>query len=544
MIINKIVSVLLLLSTVLATLSLFACHKYKASSEFVIPDEFDTSKDYEITFWAKNEQNDAQVAVYEKIIEEFESIYPNIDVKIEHFTDYTLIYQKALTNMLTNDLPNVCITYPDHIATYLKRENVVVPLDELILDEKYGLGGSMVKFDAPRADEIIPKFLNEGKLNGIQYALPFMRSTEACYINKDLLEKLGLNVPDVLTWEFIWDASERALALGKDKDGNFLLNGQKVLVPFTYKSSDNMMISMLKQLNAPYSSEDGKIEIFNDTTKSILDVIASHRKTKAFNTKANSDGNYPADYLNRGQCIFAIDSTAGATWMGTNAIFSDIDESEIIQFETVVRPIPQYDVNNPQMISQGPSLCLFNKEDDGEVLASWLFAQFLLSNQAQIAYSQTEGYIPVTSKAHSSAEYQDYLSRAGEDNHLYYDVKIESVKMLLQNIENTFTTPVFDGSAALRNAAGQLIELTVSSVDKGREINDSFYEVLKSTVTSRNKLDQINTTENSTVDSSITKQELGKLPTESKVLLITLCVVWFILGAYLVTARIKKRKKY
>ena len=65
-----------------------------------------------------------------------------------------------------------------------------------------------------------------------------------------------------------------------------------------------------------------------------------------------------------------------------------------------------------------------SKENPQEVLASWLFAQYLLSNDVQIAYSQTEGYVPVTSKAQDSEIYQDYLSRAGEDNDLYYDVNL------------------------------------------------------------------------------------------------------------------------
>ena len=58
--------------------------------------------------------------------------------------------------------------------------------------------------------------------------------------------------------------------------------------------------------------------------------------------------------------------------------------------------IPQFDVSAPKMISQGPSVCIFNKTDPGEVLASWLFAQYLLTNDVQIAYSETEGYVPVT----------------------------------------------------------------------------------------------------------------------------------------------------
>ena len=39
------------------------------------------------------------------------------------------------------------------------------------------------------------------------------------------------------------------------------------------------------------------------------------------------------------------------------------------------------------MISQGPSVCVFNKRDPQEVLASWLFAQYMLTDEVQIAYA-------------------------------------------------------------------------------------------------------------------------------------------------------------
>ena len=68
----------------------------------------------------------------------------------------------------------------------------------------------------------------------------------------------------------------------------------------------------------------------------------------------------------------------------------------------------------------------FHKEDPQEVLASWLFTQYLLTSDVQISYSETEGYVPVTSKAQESAEYQDYLAREGEDADTHYKVKTRS----------------------------------------------------------------------------------------------------------------------
>lgn len=534
---TKVLSLLLsmvLLAGSLCTLT--GCHGQEGLDPFTLPEEFDTSKEYEITFWAKNDTNKTQTAIYEQTIADFEKIYPNIRVNLRLYTDYGKIYNDVITNIATNTTPNVCITYPDHIATYLTGTNQVVPLDALFSDEKYGLAGSEVLFDAPAKEEIIPEFLEECAFGGHYYAIPFMRSTEACYINKTYVEALGYTVPDVLTWDFVWEVSEAAME--QDADGNYKINGQNVMIPFIYKSTDNMMIQMLKQKAAGYSTEDGEMLLFNDTTKELLYTVAEHAKTGAFSTFKISS--YPANFLNAGQCIFAIDSTAGATWMGTDAPLCDISEDKIVEFETELRTIPQFDTSNPQMISQGPSVCIFNKEDPQEVLASWLFMQYLLTNEVQIAYSQTEGYVPVTLKAQESAEYQDYLNRAGEDNELYYDVKLKAANILLDNTENTFVTSVFNGSASLRDAAGQLIENTVKGVRRGQTVDDEYIQKLYDDVFALYRLDQINSRGS---ELTSTKKELGAMPLMSVILLAALAVTWAGILLYFVYEILKNKVK-
>ena len=525
---RRLVSVILLFCLVLSVFS--GCHGALERDSFAIPEVFDTSKTYEITFWAKNDTNLTQTNIYRKAIADFEALYPNIKVTLRLYTDYGRIYNDVITNIATNTTPNVCITYPDHIATYMTGENIVVPLDDLFADAKYGLGGSELLFDGPTQEEIVPKFLKECAIGTTHYALPYMRSTEACYINKDFVEKLGFTLPETLTWDFIWEVSEAAMA--KDENGNFLLNGQSVLIPFIYKSTDNMMIQMLRQRDAGYSSASGEIGIFNDTTKELLFTVAEHAKSRAFCTFKIAS--YPADYLNAGQCIFAIDSTAGATWMGPNAPLLDISPDKLVQFETAVMPIPQFDTENMRMISQGPSVCIFNKEDPQEVLAAWLFTQYLLTDEVQIAYSQTEGYLPVTTKAQNNPEYLDYMSRAGEDNDLYYDVKIAASKLLQDNIDNTFVTPVFNGSASLRDAAGQMIENVTKSVRRKETVDEDYMQKLFQDVTALYRLDQIQKTD--------AQQDLGPLPSASVILLVTLAIIWLVMGAYVVKEAINKKK--
>ncbi len=505
-----------------------ACHGTKKHIINTVPETFDESKTYEISFWAKNDTNKNQVAIYNKAVADFEALYPNIKVNIRFYTDYTTLYNDVITNISTDTTPNVCITYPDHIATYMTGENTVVTLDELFTNPKYGFSGASLKFETPMLTEIVPKFLDECKIGEHYYAVPFMRSTEACYVNKTYVEALGYTLPETLTWDFVWEVSEAALK--KNADGTYAVNNQNVLIPFIYKSTDNMMITGLRQKNAGYSDENGNLLIFNDTTRELLSEIAIHAESRAFSTFKISS--YPANFLNAGQCIFAIDSTAGATWMGSDAPLLDISEDTIVKFETAVMTVPQFDTKNPQMISQGPSICIFNKEDPDTVMASWIFTMFLLSNDVQIAYSETEGYVPVTLKAQNSQEYSDYLARAGEDNQTHYKVKIDASRLLLNNIDNTFVTPVFSGSANLREAAGALIENTVKSVRRKTKFDDTFVKNLYKEVKAQYRLDE------ALAVSQETRAELGEMPTFSKILLIVLSVIW----AVIIAVYIKKKK--
>lgn len=506
------------------------CHGAVDREAFAIPDEFDTSRTYEITFWAKNENNTAQQLAYQKAIEDFEAIYPNIKIKLRPYTNYADIYNDVITNIATDTTPNVCITYPDHIATYLTGENTVVPLDALLTHERYGLGGSEVRFDAPTKDEIYPKFLNECFLNGYYYALPYMRSTEAVYINKDYVEKLGYTVPDVLTWDYIWEVSNAALA--KDANGKYILNGKSLMLPFCYKSTDNMMIQMVQQLGSGYAAASGEIQLFNETTKELLHNIARQADAGSFTTFGISG--YPSNMLNRGTCVFGIDSTAGATWAGNDAPQNDIPKDDQIDFEVAVRPIPQFDPEHPQMISQGPSMCIFNKQDPQEVLASWLFMQYMLTDDVQITYSQTEGYIPVTSKAQQTQRYQDYLNNAGIDNDLHYQVKLDATKILLENIDNTFVTPVFNGSASLRDAAGHMIESVCKSILRMETVDEAYMDRLYTNTKALYRLDQIEIYNGH-------RLQLGPLPTSSVILLSSIVLAWVLIGIYAVSQR-KKRK--
>lgn len=520
---------------------LCSCHGSLGEMELILPDEFDETQEYNISFWAKNDGNTEQVKVYNDAIARFEKIYPNIHVEIRHFNSYPDIYRDVLVNIATKTTPNVCIAYPDHVATYKEGNNMVVDLNNLLEHPSYGLGGKDLKFDAVSKNEIYEKFLLEGKVKDSYYTLPFMRSSEAVYINKDYVEALGHTIPDILTWEWMWNICIEALE--RKGDGTLpFQTPEDVLYPMIYKSTDNMYITMCKQMGIPISTADEEVLLFSEETKQLLldlgnkgryEITNKATGEKSFESLFNTftKVSYPGNFFNRWECLFAIDSTAGATWLGVDATSSDsasgADESKP-KFETVVRSVPQVDVNNPKMISQGPSICVFNKQNPQEVVASWIFAQFMLTDEVQLGYTKTEGYLPVTSRATESLAFKEYLN---DDNE--YKVKRDATKLVLDNIDNTFISPVFNGSSDVRDAGAYLIEGVCGNNTRYKTYNElaTLYQRCIEKYSLQDLLEG---------NGRVVKHSISK---ESIVLLSVLGGTWVLLGAYVVYDKILKKKR-
>ena len=88
-----------------AALCLAGCHGQREQAAFAVPDTFDETRKYEITFWAKNDTNIHQTEIYRQAIEDFQALYPNITVTLRLYTDYGDIYNDVITNISTGTTP-------------------------------------------------------------------------------------------------------------------------------------------------------------------------------------------------------------------------------------------------------------------------------------------------------------------------------------------------------------------------------------------------------------------------------------------------------
>ena len=145
----------------------------------------------------------------------------------------------------------------------------------------------------------------------------------------------------------------------------------------------------------------------------------------------------------------SIGSSAGATYQRPAA---NADGS--YPFEVGIATIPQVDAANPKVISQGPSLCIFQKSNPQEVIASWLFVKFLTTNVSfQAEFSMASGYVPVIKSVGEHPAYAEFIKNADGGNY----ISALSAKVCLAQADAYYTSPAFNGSSEARSQVGTLM---------------------------------------------------------------------------------------
>ena len=405
-----------------------------------------------ITFW--HTMGADNKALLEDAIARFNEVYPNITVEHQSYGDYDGVFEQIRTKLTAGNQPNLAFCYPDHVATYNKSESVIV-LDDLINNQNVIEGsGEMMGFTQAQLDDFIEGYYNEGKEygDGKMYSLPFQKSTEVLYYNVKVFNELGLEAPKT------WDDVEEICQILKTKYPN--------CTPLGYDSEENLFITLAAQYGADYTSATGEHYTFvNDTNKTVIAKFAEWYQKGWLSTSELMGGSYTSDGFKKaddevGKIFMSIGSSAGARYQRP-----DKDGSGNYPFEVGIVSLPQVDVNNPKVISQGPSICIF-EADQQEVYASWLFLKFLTTDkQFQAKYAMKSGYVPVIKSVMETQQYRDALAEANGGDFI---TSLVAVVALAQE-DAYFTSPAFAGSADARTQVGLLVQSVFSKYQLGAD---------------------------------------------------------------------------
>ena len=157
----------------------------------------------------------------------------------------------------------------------------------------------------------------------------------------------------------------------------------------------------------------------------------------------------------------SIGSSAGATHQAPDM------KNGAYPFEVGIAPIPQIDSSKPKAISQGPSVCIFQQENEQEVYASWLFVKFLTTDvEFQAAFSEASGYVPVNKSVNEDPDYKEFLENATGNKS---GIAASSAKVCLAQANAYYVSPAFNGSSKARDEVGLLMQTCFSNYEKASD---------------------------------------------------------------------------
>ncbi len=390
-------------------------------------------------------------AVLDTYIAEFNALYPNIHVQYTAVGSYDDVRDQVSTEITVGTQPNIAYCYPDHVALY-NLAKAVQTLDKYIDSEAEVTRADgtteILGLTAEQKADFIEGYYNEGLQfgDGKMYTMPLSKSTEVLYYNKTFFDANGIAVPTT------WDELEEVCAKIVEID--------PMSIPLGYDSEANWFITMTEQLGTPYTSATEPHFLFN--TEENQAFIKQFREwyQEGYLTTQKLYGAYTSGLFTSTSEIksyMSIGSSAGATYQRPA---KDADGN--YPFEVGIATIPQANPDNRKVISQGPSLCIFKKANEQEVIASWLFVKFLTTNvEFQAEFSMASGYVPVIKSVAENEVYADFLAKADGGNY----VSALSAKVCLEQQDAYYTSPAFNGSSTARDEVAALLPACLTVPD-------------------------------------------------------------------------------
>ena len=432
---------------------------------FIVPEGGYDGSAVEIVFY--NTMGSTLTPVLDKYIVEFNKLYPNITVNYTSVGSYDDCRDQISTEITVGNQPNIAYCYADHVALY-NLAKAVTTLDNLIAStEVVTLADGTTEVLGLTEEQIadfIPGYYNEGKQfgDGLMYTMPMSKSTEVLYYNKTFFEENGLTVPTT------WEEMEAVCAAIKAIDPNS--------IPLGYDSESNWFITMTEQLGTPYTSAEGDHFLFDTPENHAFIKQFYNWAQKGYVTTQTLYGAYTSGLFTSTtevKSYMSIGSSAGATYQRPAA---NADGS--YPFEVGIATIPQANPDSPKVISQGPSLCIFQKSNPQEVIASWLFVKFLTTNvNFQAEFGMASGYVPVLKSVSENPVYAEFINSADGGNF----ISALSAKVCLAQADAYYTSPAFNGSSEARDQVGALLTkcLSITSGDVDAQIAQAFADAVE-----------------------------------------------------------------
>ncbi|WP_269924052.1 ABC transporter substrate-binding protein [Enterococcus innesii] len=395
-----------------ATLVLGACGNNNDSSGSTESDEIVTelSEDTTVTFW--HAMNGAQEESLTKLTEQFMDENPNIKIELQNQSSYSDLQAKVNSTLPSpKDLPTITQAYPGWLWN-AAQDDMLVDLGEYINDDTIGWGDQ---------EEIRSALLDGAQIDGVQYGIPFNKSTEMLFYNADMLDEYGIDVPTNL--EELKEASQEIYEKS---------NGEVVGAGFD--SLNNYYAIAMKNQGVDF---DKDLQLDSDESKEVINYYLDGVKDGYFRI-AGSDKYLSGPFANE-QIAMYVGSIAGEG-------FVKKDTEGKFEYDVAVRPEP---IN----LQQGTDLYMFNSATPEQRTAAFEYMKYLTSPEAQKTWAIDTGYMPVVESVLESDEYKN-------------NPETKVAAKLEDATKELFSIPVIENADPAYNEMRSIMENILSNTDQ------------------------------------------------------------------------------
>ncbi len=314
----------------------------------------------EIVFWHAMTGNLENVL--KTLTDDFMAQNPEINVTLQNQSSYNDLQQKITATMMSpNHLPTITQAYPQWLE-YAIADELMVDLKPMI----YGVNGI-----SDYESDFIEGFRTPTEIDGKIYSMPFNKSTEVLWYNRDLFIEHELSVPTSFP-QFEDTAREIYEKAG--------------IVGGGFDALGNYYSTYLKTLG---KTLDADLDVTGIESFEAVDFLVEGINEGYFRI-AGTDNYLSGPFANE---ILGM-------YVGSNAGESFVKQGVGDKFEIGVAPYP-----STIALQQGTDLYMFNSASEAQQEAGFEYLKFLTSTESQITWGVETGYIPVRSSSLNDSRY-------------------------------------------------------------------------------------------------------------------------------------------
>lgn len=342
-------------------------------------------------------------------VDEFNATHPNINIVNERQGGYDDLQQKLLASVAAGNPPPLTMVDYKYVPFYAKN-GVFVPINEFASDADF--------------EDFIPGLLTDLTYNGEVYAVPYNRSTQGMFYNKDLMAQVGLEEPPT-TWEEMEAIGDAVKELGDEyfvtygKEGN----AQWMFEPLVY------------QFGGRVSDENCRF-VFNEPGEGGVEVMQflqdNTYDTEYFLIGANPVGGFyevSFEWATEGRVLFTRSSTA---------LQGGLEEN--VDFDWGFTKFPYAEGGTPAVTSGGANIAMTSNTTQEEREAAWEFMHFMSNTENSAWYHMQTGYMPTRYSVLELEEVQEY-----HVEHPSWLVSVEQLDFVQPTACGVFNAPEWAG---------------------------------------------------------------------------------------------------